>query len=681
MGAKILISLMLSIFLISSISAAIILNVQPAELYNIGDTISIPIKISTLTNVDQFLSISLICNGIETEIHKEFISILSGEERQISASVPVKTSMLGDGRTNGICKIKAILGTEALLTSEFKISDIAKITLSSENKEFDPEQEIAIEGNVIKENGKELNGFIELKINYQNSTLKQLNEIVRKGYFYFNFSMPKETKATNYIVELNAYEKEAETIITNKGALNTDFTILQVPTFLELVLNSDKIIPGESLTTRAILHDQTGEKIFTDAIITIKDSKNTIIQQSTVKTDEIVEYATKAKEFPATWDIYAVSAQLTAEKKFNIVENEKVEVTISNQTLVIKNIGNVIYNKSVSVKIGDTEKTIPVLLKLGEEKKFTMKAPNGEYPIEVQTSEGAKITGMSILTGNTIDIKEPSMKDMFIQHPLIWLFIVLIMGFVAATLFKKGFRTALFGIPREVSHKLSNLSLGRKIENKYQSIGMENSSNSSLSRSDNKAELSLSIKGEQQDACIIAVMIKNVMEIKSQKGNAKETLQNITNIAEGSKAATYENNGNLFFIFAPAITKTLKNEETAVKIAKEINETLAQHNKMMQQKIKYGVGVSFGPIIAKVERPGLMKFMSIDNTLMRAKRLASNANEEVLLGEKMRDKVASKVRTDRSTEMTDAYKLRDIKEQSEANKSFIDKFTKRNEDN
>ena len=59
---------------ISIVSADVILIEQPKEVYSLGDTLNIPVKITTINDIASLFTINLICNGVETEVLREYIS-------------------------------------------------------------------------------------------------------------------------------------------------------------------------------------------------------------------------------------------------------------------------------------------------------------------------------------------------------------------------------------------------------------------------------------------------------------------------------------------------------------------------------------------------------------------------------------------------------------------------------
>ena len=67
---RLVFSLIFIVFLISIVSADVIIIQQPNEVYSLGDTMNIPLKITTLTDLTSLFTINLICNGVQTEVYK-----------------------------------------------------------------------------------------------------------------------------------------------------------------------------------------------------------------------------------------------------------------------------------------------------------------------------------------------------------------------------------------------------------------------------------------------------------------------------------------------------------------------------------------------------------------------------------------------------------------------------------
>lgn len=666
---KIIFSFILAILFSCFISAEIIINQQPNEIYSLGDIVSIPVTIKSLSDISGSLQMDLICNGHQVNFYKNGIGLSAGEEKRMESLLVLTKEMIGE--LKGDCKIKSGLKEEYVLTNDFIISDLITIHITSEETEFEPGKSIIIKGGAIKENGEDVNGFIELQIaDNASGDLSQL-ETINNGFFSINISLPNDIKAGAYLIKLNAYEKDSDGEITNQGVTNYNILIKQVPTNLEIVFENPEVEPGTNLQVKTILHDQTGEKIESNAIITIKNQENEILEQTEKTIDEFLEFPVAYNEPPANWTVIAVSNKLTTETTFNIKEKEDVKVELLNKTITITNAGNVFYNKSVLVKIGNESLNVDVSLDIDESQKYTLTAPDGEYQIEVITDEGSKITGMSMLTGKTIEIKEVSGGVIsLIKHPFVWIFIIAILGFITFMVFKKGHKRIFFG--RTPSKKKETESRKSWWE-KRKALPLRKNS---IVNAKNKAELSLSIKGNKQNASVVCLKIKNLKETQSKKSNVEETLQKIVNIAEENKAVTYENQDNLFFILAPIRTRTFKNEKTAVEIAQKIKEVLTEHNKLSKQKIEFGISLNYGTIIAKQEKDSL-KFMSMGTLITTAKKIALISKGEIFLSEKINDKLRADVKTEKhQKEKIAVYTIKEMK-QREENKKFIRSFLDR----
>tara|TARA_Y100000034_G_scaffold65035_1_gene78698 strand:- start:20631 stop:22661 length:2031 start_codon:yes stop_codon:yes gene_type:complete len=659
--------LICAIFLVSFVSAEIIINQQPKETYNLGERINIPITLTTSEGIYDFLQVSLICDGQEQKLPKEEIDLPSNEVIKIEKSIFLITKFINE--LTGTCKIKAYLESSIenyVFSNEFKLSNSINVELETEQREFNPEENILVEGKATKKNGELVNGFLELTVvTENNSENKTYQETVNNGFFSLTFSMPKNAKAKQYLVKLNIYEKDPLEEITNKGFVDFNILIRQIPTSLEIVFENQEVEPGTNLRIKAILHDQTGEKIPSIVIITIKNKDDKIFEQVEKTSNEFLEFPIVYNEVPSEWTVVAVSNKIITESQFIVIGKEDVKTEIINKTVILTNMGNVPYNKTLLIKIGNKTINLNPYLKIDEVKKYTLTAPEGNYLVEIVADGENKATKNVALTGNTINIKEASGIMILAKYPLAWIFIIFILGFVIFVIFKKGYKKSFLGY----------ITRGKK--NKEGAILSEKfSGKSSIVKLKNKAELSLSLKGDKQGASIICLKIKNFDDVKKEE-TIKEILQKATDFAEENKAATYENSEYLFFIFAPATTKTFKNEKKAVEVAQEMEKILTERNKILKKKIDFGISLNHGEIIAKKDE-GILKFMSFGNLITTSKKISSISDGNVYLSEKIKERLMSDVKTNKhNVQNIDVYTVKEIKHKKEGDKKFITEFIKR----
>ena len=571
------------------VSAEIIIG-NVGQLYNLADPVSIPVTIKTSKDVNGFFTMSLICNGKEAEIYKEYVYLKSGEEKRMTPTLLLIQSLTGVAASN--CKLKASFGDEYMMTPDFKLSNKITINLLSSEESYKPGGGILVQGDAVKENGDAVDGFVEITSNIIEGGAKVINqdtnstEIVNKetsqgltlkdtvnnGYFGINLSLPQNTKAGSYQINIRVYEKDLEGIETNNGIASQKITVEQVPTSLELILDAEEIKPGSSVKIMTVLHDQTGDRIPSATSLTIKNGKDMIIEQKeSHPTDEFYEYKTVYNDPPSEWKIIAETDKFSTQKTFKIKVNQEIKAEIVNKTLIITNIGNVPYNKTILIKIGNVTKPLELNLGVDETQKYKMNAPDGEYDVEVIEDGKTKVNGRVALTGNVISIKEStSSNSNMIKYPFVWFFMILILGFIAFMVVKKGYKKSFIGKSRMDDKKKSFVPLS-PIKKPVDMFIFENT-----------AELSMSLKGNKQPVKLVCLKIKNASLAKAA---AKEPLQRIMDKLKETKGVVYENGDYYFMIFAPEITRTFKTEISALNLAKYSKEMLDKYNQLARIKL------------------------------------------------------------------------------------------------
>jgi len=670
---SVLILLALSLFLLPFVSATIVINQQPEEAYNLGDVISIPVKIVASERILGSLNVDLICNE-KTANYKIGIPSLSiSENYDTEIYIPLTKSEIGE--LHGKCKVKIYLRGDSVLTNSFKISDLILLNANFPTLEFNPGDVLSIEGQAIKENGKPMEGFLELSIVEGNNSILSNFEAVNNGVLSINITLPEKIKAGSLLLKLKAYETNSNNDVTNKGFLNQNIRINQVPTSLEVVFETKSVEPGTNLKTKAVLYDQTGEKISSSSKITIKNKDGKTMEQVETATDKFFEFPILYNEAPGKWEVSAASNGLTGKSFFTITEKEALNIEIMNKTLTITNVGNIPYNKTALIKVGEETLNIDIYLKVGESQKYIITAPDGNYNVKIIAGDNT-VSEEVMLTGKTVDVKKaPGKIGGLIKYPLIWIFVILVLGFIAFMAYKRGYKKTFIG---HVSSKKRRQKSELIPKSKLTPLAK-----GSFINSRNRAELSLSIKGDKQNASLVALHIKNLGEIQKEKGNAKETIQKIVNLAEENKAMTYESHSTLFFILAPTKTRTFKNEKMALEIANKIKDELINHNKVARQKISFGISLNYGAIVAKQEGDSL-KFMSFGTLMNASKKLASLAKEDILLSEKINDMFGSSIKTTKHKKNgINAYsveKIRNVEEHKKFLRNFLSRIGSKNEE-
>mgnify|MGYP001619901804 FL=1 len=664
MAKRAIFLLIFTIFFISMVSAEIIIQDQPNSVYNLGDTLTISATIKSLVSATDTFYMDLICEGQSINFYKNGVSLSSGEEKEIEASLIFTKNLIGE--IKGKCKVKGTFKGDYILTDEFSVSDKINIIPESNNTIFTPGVSAVIKGSAVGENGGLANGFIDLRVVEGESILLSKHDTINNGFFSMSIVFPEDIKAGRYLLELSAYEEEpGETINekTNLGFTAYNVDVTQVPTSLEIILDKE-VMPGTNAKIKAVLHDQTGENINLMAKITIKDDKQNIIEQTEKATDEYLEVPIVYNQKSSVWEASAEFDNLIAESTFLIQEKKDVNVSLVNNTLIITNVGNVPYNDTITLKIGDKTIFVDTNLDVDKSKKYLLTAPDGEYSISILEEGEDELTLSSFLTGRVISAKErKGIRGLF---SFAWIFIILILGYVAYMFFKRQHKKSFFGFLPSLSAKKEKPTMMAGVELPL--------NNSSRLKSKSPLVVALSIRGEQQKTTAVCLHVKNLREIQKTKGDAEKILQRAIDVAEDNKAMTYENQDYLFFVFAPLKTRTFKNEATAMKIAQRIRDSLTEQNRLFKQKINFGISINNGQIIVKKEGESA-KFMSLGKFIGNSKRLTS-FGEDIIFSKEVAEALKTEIKAEQID--SDAYRIKEIKKYSTPeNKKFVDDLVRK----
>ncbi len=126
--------LLMLFLLLPAISAEIIILENPLGTYNLGDIISVPVKITSLSEAGDMFLINLICNSAQAELHRQYITIPAGGETEINQPIPLIRSFIGN--LTGNCRMRYSFGSEIQLTTEFTVSEQINIDITSLEKDF-----------------------------------------------------------------------------------------------------------------------------------------------------------------------------------------------------------------------------------------------------------------------------------------------------------------------------------------------------------------------------------------------------------------------------------------------------------------------------------------------------------------------------------------------------------------
>lgn len=619
--------MVLTIFSAYSVSAEIMLS-QPKSIYNLGENLVLTAEVSAIKS--GFLEINLECGENKVNLYN---SILTSKKTELN--IPLKRNYIGSLKGN--CDVAASYSGELSKTAGFKISDSINLITNIDKLNAEPGDNIIVNGEAIKENEVNAAGFVELSISETNlNVLKSFD----KGKFSINLTLPKDIEGKSYVVNVRAYEK-IDDEITNEGKASINLNVKKQPSKIDIAIDEQSVKPGANVSFRATIYDQSKYEILGDISIVILDPEEEIVMSKAVKSGEKNIFDINNSYSAGYWTIQASSLGISSKRLFYVEENEEADFSMDNATLIITNIGNVPYKKTVQIAIGNELVIRQMDLDVGEISKYRLAAPDGNYRVSVTDGTKTREFGEISLTGNVIGLMDiRNQAGALGRYPIVWIFLILVFGLFV-----------LMIINKMVNRKHRGFSKEKMDKDKRGEIGVPEAVSGD-------AQHTLVLKGNKEESAVLSLKLKSNVD--------KSLIDDIINEVKNNKGIIYKAENDLTGIFTPAITKTFDNEVKAVNAAKKIEELLKKRD------INFGIGINTGDIIAKKEGNGL-KFTSLGNTLSLARKMAGLSDRQTLLSENSSKKARNLVKTEKKGEFYVISRIVD----RDLNKKFVDNFLKR----
>jgi hypothetical protein len=166
---------------------------------------------------------------------------------------------------------------------------------------------------------------------------------------------------------------------------------------MQIIFNQKTFKAGEDILFRINIYDLSNNIISEEIQIIIEDVEKINKIEKIVNTKDLiyVDLGEKAKQ--GQWKITAKYKDTQTTEFFFIEANEKLDFSIEEDLLIIKNSGNIRIDKNIQIIIGETkgdEKKL--ILKVNEETKYRLIAPEGNYDIKVISDEEVLFSSKNI---------------------------------------------------------------------------------------------------------------------------------------------------------------------------------------------------------------------------------------------------------------------------------------------
>jgi hypothetical protein len=420
--------LMISLAIMSvSFSSAQITLTGLNETYSLGDELKIGMSVTESSAIDGIIGITLKCDSYEAPFFMTSVKLNANEEKSFTIE-PLKLTQ------QGLCNLRAELkkmnvivdGTDS---GQFEISNEIIITLQILKTRLNPGEKIVISGNAEKANKRPFNGAGTIKFNDRSYNL------VVKGRFSYDVAIDSQIKSGKNILSIIINDEEG-----NSGIIDKDIYINAIPTKLSIDLDKETFNPNETISASIALYDQANDLMNDSISVTIYNPWGLDLKSEVLNGDEF-DFELSNDAVPGNWWIYAYSNGIKERKFFYVEEVEKIDVEIVNQTLKVRNIGNVVYQKPIEIFFSSENRTksqvIELELPVNKEEIFNLHAPDGDYDITVKGTDVDKSFN-AILTGKAISVNSTNAFTNRTKEIIVIAFVLLVIVFAIFSRFKSG---------------------------------------------------------------------------------------------------------------------------------------------------------------------------------------------------------------------------------------------------
>jgi len=175
---------------------------------------------------------------------------------------------------------------------------------------------------------------------------------------------------------------------------------------LEISTSKTIFAAGENIMVKVTLLDSANNPTNDNVLIILEDAERNIKVEKQIITNEFVEIEIPAGASHGQGKITAKYQDLEVTGSFTIEISELSKFEIIEDKLIITNIGNTRYTKTIQITIGETTGIKEPKLDAGESISYRLIAPEGIYTIFVSdgnpetaiTQGGVRLTG----TGNVV---------------------------------------------------------------------------------------------------------------------------------------------------------------------------------------------------------------------------------------------------------------------------------------
>ena len=384
-GARLFLLILLIMLLIIPIAFADITIQTNQNIYNLGSKIRASASILQANNFEGLFKLALSCENYKLDYFLTPISLESNFRTAVAVPDLIATSsMLGKCTITGDLMTNDNQVVEEKSSNSFSITNQLNILPVKSKVTSLPGDMILIAGVVNEAFGSNVLKA-SIKVSLDNSSYI-VNAI--DGEFNLTLELSKHIKSGKHTIEISASDSK-----NNVGISSIGLEITAIPTYIKLDLSSAQFTPGSKIGIVSSLYDQADDLINTSLDLELTSPNGNKVFRKVVQSNERIDYESSQYAEPGIYTLVSTYKDMFTQSSMNITSVREVKVKYENETVLIENIGNVLFEDELTFVL-ESEKKYPVTRKVKIEPGKTLvidlsrEVPFGIYDVIAPIKEG-----------------------------------------------------------------------------------------------------------------------------------------------------------------------------------------------------------------------------------------------------------------------------------------------------
>lgn len=292
--------------------------------------------------------------------------------------------------------------------ASFKLSNDLLLKAVVEKAALNPGDEVIVNGEILTNPIKPSDTTIKIKAADQTYSF-----VPQTTKFQYKFTLPNDISSGTYAVLVTISDKYG-----NSGYTNTPLTVRRVAKSLDIVVNKKTFDPGEVMELSVDVLDQTGKAMEEAIAFEIRDPNNGNLFKETIRSGQNIKVEFGQFSVPGVYTLTAAKSDVNLKLEESITVNSRKQLSVDylDNTVYIKNQGNVEYKTPVDIVVVDKQAPQEkyyivrkdVDLKPQDERSISLsqEVPPGTYDVYIDDKIKEQERQENEVTGNVIALSD-----------------------------------------------------------------------------------------------------------------------------------------------------------------------------------------------------------------------------------------------------------------------------------